>query len=340
MMEQAVPRPARREGDPHLADGPHLADWGPETGIAAGLRELVSLQAWAGGLKLPPAARVRSLQAGGWRSPFRGRGMEFAEVRAYAPGDDVRSIDWKVTARRGRTHTKLYHEERDRPILLFVDLRAAMRFGTRIAFKSVAAARAAALAGWAGLGQGDRIGGLVLADDGLHSLAPRRERRQLLHLLRAISGATRGEAGPVMAAPGGPGLLLALRRLRHMAQPGSLVLLFSDFHDLDGPARQELSRLGRQADGLAFLVHDALEAEPPPPGRYRVSDGGEGLALLHADDADWRRAWQAGFARRRAELAMACRGGGIAPCLLPAAADPVRVLADPLDRPLPAGGVQ
>ncbi|MEQ8346993.1 MAG: DUF58 domain-containing protein [Sneathiellaceae bacterium] len=311
MAMQSAARPA----------GPHLGWWGPETGFTVSLRELVALDGWTAGLRLPPVRRVRSQQAGGYRSPFRGRGMEFAEVRAYVPGDDVRSIDWKVTARRGRTHTKLFHEERDRPVLVFADLRPAMRFGSQLAFKSVAAARLAALAGWVALGQGDRIGGLVVDGSGHRELPPRRDRRQLLRLLHALAA---GTADPGKA---GEPLHRALRRLRRVARPGSLVLLLSDFHDLDAAARDELVRLGRHAEGIAFLVHDPLEAAAPRPGRYRVTDGQGGLAVLRADDARWRRGFEALFAERRQALADACRSGGLHLAELSTADDPVQVLA-------------
>ena len=312
--------------------GPHLAWWGAETGLAASLKELVALEGWTAGLSLPPVRRVLSRQAGAYRSPFRGRGMEFAEVRAYVPGDDVRSIDWKVTARRGRTHTKLFHEERDRPVLVFADLRPPMQFGSRLAFKSVAAARAASLAGWVALKQGDRIGGLVVAGGAHRELPPQRDRRQLMRLLHALSGATVAPAGPETDA--GEPLHRSLRRLRRVTRPGSLVLLFSDFHDLDAAAADELMRLGRHAEGLAFLVHDPLEATAPLPGRYRVTDGRPGgeMAVLRADDARWRRAYEDLFASRRQALAEACRKGGLAFRELSTVDDPVRALAG---RPYP-----
>ncbi|MFC3229921.1 DUF58 domain-containing protein [Marinibaculum pumilum] len=306
--------------------GPHLAWWGEDTGLAASLKELVALEGWTAGLTLPPVRQVLSRQAGAYRSPFRGRGMEFAEVRAYVPGDDVRSIDWKVTARRGRTHTKLFHEERDRPVLLFADLRPQMQFGSRLAFKSVVAARAAALAGWVALKQGDRIGGLVVAGGAHRELPPQRDRRQLMRLLHALSDAT----APAGAdSQDGEPLHRSLRRLRRVTRPGSLVLLFSDFHDLDAAAADELMRLGRHAEGMAFLVHDPLEAAAPRPGRYRVTEGGGGgaLAVLRADDARWRRAYEGLFAARRQALAEACRKGGLAFRELSTVDDPAQALA-------------
>ena len=116
--------------------------------------------------------------------------MEFAEVRAYQPGDDVRSIDWRVTARTGRPHSKLFEEERERPVWLLVDLGASMRFGTRGAFKSVAAARAAALLAWQAHAEGERVGGSVVAPGFRAELPPGRTRRQLLRLLDVLAAGT------------------------------------------------------------------------------------------------------------------------------------------------------
>lgn len=122
--------------------------------------------------------------------------MEFDEVRVYHPGDDVRTIDWRVTARTGRPHTKLFQEERERPVLVLVDVRAGMRFGTRDCFKSVLAAKAAAVLAWIGIGGGDRVGGLVLAPSGIIALRAERTRRRILAFVRSIADATAEQLGP------------------------------------------------------------------------------------------------------------------------------------------------
>ena len=123
--------------------------------------DLVGLRPRAAGLSLDASLSSRVGRSGIRVSRIRGRGMEYSESRIYLPGDDIRRIDWRVTARTGRPHTKLFHEERDRPVLFVVDLGAHMRFGTRGAFKSVVAAEAASLLAWAAAENGDRVGGLV-----------------------------------------------------------------------------------------------------------------------------------------------------------------------------------
>ncbi len=128
-------------------------------GIQLEVQELIRLRAAARGLELGARRRALSAQAGGYLSAYRGRGLEFDEVRAYQDSDDARSIDWRVTARRGTPHTKLFREERERPVLLLPDLHPGMYFGSRRQFKSVLAGRLAALLGWAAVRAGDRVGG-------------------------------------------------------------------------------------------------------------------------------------------------------------------------------------
>jgi len=287
-------------------------------GTVASVGELVGRRGTASAAHTAPRGRVRTLHAGAYASAFRGRGMEFDETRAYQAGDDVRAIDWRVTARTGRVHTKLFHEERERPVLLLVDQRPHMRFGTRDAFKSVVAARVAATLAWSARDGGDRVGGIILADGplerGLH--APQRSRARLLHFLSALSDATsRGRAG-TGSEPPPPSLADALALLARTSRPGTLLHLISDFADLDHPERaaatsRQLARLAARCEVACILVHDPLEATAPPPGSYRVSDGTR-VAELPADSRRWRARYAARFAARRVLLATKCRERGIA----------------------------
>ncbi len=156
-------------------------------GIVATLPELVRVRPQRGLTGFAPSGRVATHQWGANRSVYRGRGMEFAESRLYQPGDDVKSIDWRVTARTGQTHTKLFQEERERPIVILTDMRAMMQFGTRNRFKSNLAAEVAAMMAWTGHDGGDRVGGLVMTRDGLRDFPAARTRRSVLGLLEALS---------------------------------------------------------------------------------------------------------------------------------------------------------
>lgn len=239
-------------------------------------------------LPLQPA-RIRALQSGGYLSPFRGRGMEFDETRPYQPGDDVRHMDWKVTARTGKPHTKQFREERERPVLVWVDLRRPMFFATRGAFKSVVAARAAALLGWSTAAHRDRLGGLIFSETVHTEIKPGRGKPAVLHFIQALCRhpAWNGEAGDAAAGDGSLGE--AMVRLRNVAYPGSLIFLLSDFRGFDERAERHLGRIARHNDVVMIPVNDPLEHELPPPGRYRLTDGRRHAELDTRDPDAWTR---------------------------------------------------
>lgn len=296
-----------------------MAGPNPLLGVVASLDELVAARPHvAGGFSA--GSKVRAHQYGGHRSAYRGRGMEFDEVRAYHPGDDIRTIDWRVTARTGRTHTKLFQEERERPVLILVDARASMRFGTRGCFKSVLAARAAALLAWVGIGGGDRVGGLVLAPSGIASFRPERSRRRILGFVKRVAEATAEPAGGAE-----PSLAEALLRLRTLVRPGTLVFLLSDFADFDPQAVHEAERLARQGEVSNLFVFDRLEAAMPGAGNYPVTDGAA-LARLQVERPQARAAYAAAFAARRDRVESLARERGMAFLPLDTADDPKDIL--------------
>lgn len=273
--------------------------WGGEQppeddGVHLHLEHLVALRQQAIRFHLVPRRGAGSPLAGGYRALFRGRGMDFDELRGYQPGDDVRSIHWPVTARTGRTHTKLYREERERSIFLLIDLRRSMFFGTRKAFKSVAAARIAALLAWAAAEGGDRVGGLILNEAGCVLLRPLSGRRGVLRLLRALVERHEPMDRDAEAAAD---LATALQRLQSAMHPGAMLFLVSDFYELSAATEPHLARLARHNDVLGAFVYDPLEAEPPPAGRYPVTDG-ERTAEIDAGDAAYCADHRAQFRAR------------------------------------------
>ncbi len=242
-----------------------------DAGIVADTASLIGLGSRARRLVLDLHAGARSILAGAHLSRFRGRGMDFAESREYTPGDDVRHIDWRVTARTGKPHTKLYVEERERPVFLMLDLSPGMFFGTRGSFKSVTAARAAAYTAWSVVAGGDRVGGVVAAHGEIRDIRPAAGRRGVLRFLSVVASATE----PRESDNGFHGSLLnqALDHLGSVVHPGSLVILFSDFHHCGNDTRRSLTRLLKHNDLVACEVLDPLECEVPGPGSYLVSDG-------------------------------------------------------------------
>ena len=230
--------------------------------------------------------------------------MEYSESRIYLPGDDIRSIDWRVTARTGRPHTKLFHEERDRPVLFVVDLGNHMRFGTRRAFKSVVAAETASLLAWTAADNGDRVGGLVLAGGPVAESRIRGGPRGALGLFRALA-----EAGSGTEAPAGDGLGDGLARALRMARPGTLVIAVSDFSGLQDAAERHLAKMCEQSDLLCAWIHDRLEATPPPPARYPIGDGRR-TAILDTRSDEVVRAVMRRFEGIETRLTAACERSG------------------------------
>ena len=276
--------------------------------------------------------RVTSLQTGAYVSHFRGRGMEFDESRPYQPGDDPRSIDWRVTARSTTAYTKLFREERERPVLVVVDLRANMHFATQGCFKSVNASRAAALLSWAAHHRGDRLGGLIFGDTVHRELKPRLGRQAALRYLHELVNhpdwAHRERTSDENAEQP---LTQAMSALRRVARPGSLVVILSDFVGFGRPAQSYLSSVARHNEVLAVFLNDPLKRELPPPGRYRLVAQDEELAIdtvAKAARLDYRRAFEA----RRQALEAFCQRYGVHLLPLSTEDDPVAALQTALGK--------
>ena len=231
--------------------------------------------------------------------------MEYSESRIYLPGDDIRSIDWRVTARTGRVHTKLFHEERDRPVLFVVDLGDHMRFGTQRAFKVVVAAEAAALLAWAAAQNGDRVGGLAFAGGHAVESRTRSGRRGALALFRVLAGVERD----MRDSRTGDGIVDVLPRVHRMVRPGTLVIVISDFGGLRESARQHLIKLREHNDLVCVWVHDRLEAVPPPPARYPIGDGRR-TAILDTRSTEVVRSVSSRFRTIEANITQTCERAG------------------------------
>jgi uncharacterized protein (DUF58 family) len=240
--------------------------------IHATLPHLLALEGQARALSFLPRQPARSVLNGRHASRLRGRGLNFEELRGYLPGDDVRAIDWKVTARTGTPHIRVMTEERDRPALIVVDQRMSMFFGSRHAMKSVTAAEAAALAAFRILDQGDRVGGIVFGDTGIAEIRPQRSRAALRRFLTALADAN----GRLRAdAPAIDPLALSrvLRAVRRIAAKDHLIVVLSDFDGIDDAAETLVSGLARHNDLVLVAVTDPLAREVPEGLHLVVSDG-------------------------------------------------------------------
>jgi len=264
-------------------------------GIRVTLTELIDIRHRVREVPLFSTPHRRSPLVGLHHSKLRGRGIDFDQVRIYQPGDDVRSIDWRVTARTQEPHTKLFHEERERPIYLLIEQSPQLFFGSGLQFKSVLAAQAASLVGWAALVHNDRVGGLVFGHGEHHEIKPRRSKQSLLQLLDRLVRANRQLDGQQVMDPDAFGL--ALRRAREVLRPGSLAVIVCDERTLSDAGEQQLSLLGRHVDLLLVPVFDPLDRALPAAGLLRFAQYGAHLEL-DTRDADLRQSYrQLGEAR-------------------------------------------
>jgi uncharacterized protein (DUF58 family) len=238
---------------------------------------LVRLSRFAALLPLS-ADKILARQSGDYQSPFKGRGMEFDESRLYQAGDDIRNIDWRVTARTGKTHTKLFREERERQIFLWVDLRASMFFATRGKYKAVMASRMASLLAWSAIHHGDRVGGVIFSDDSHNELKPQRGKSGALRLINNLVKHPSWQNNDAVIQDKTAGMR-SLIRLRRLARPGSMIFMMSDFRNLDEKMESQLILLSRHTDVVMVLIYDQLEQSLPSAGLYRVSNGEEEIML-------------------------------------------------------------
>ncbi len=246
--------------------------------VAVSQNHLIGLRDTPSRIALKPRL-ARANMSGQYLSAFKGRGMEYDESRPYEPGDDIRNMDWRVTARTGKPHSKLYREERERPVLMWSDFRRSLAFGTRNCLKSVRAAEAAALLAWQAVAQGDRVGGLLFSDDRHLELRPGRGKHSALRLMKYLSEFSQQAWQHLQQAPADKGSNgdgeHALNRLAQVTRPGSLVYLISDFRELSASLESTLFRMARHSEVVLLQVEDPLEVELPPAGIYRVTDGRE-----------------------------------------------------------------
>lgn len=273
--------------------------------VHVALDELIALAALAHGASLARSRRSPALRSGNSSSRWRGRGVDFRESRIYQPGDEIRHMDWRVTARSGKPHTKLFEEEREQGLLLAMDLNPGMRFGTRVRFKSVQAARAAALLAWMASAAGDRVGALGFGGGIDAEIKPAGGRRGVLRVLRALRDWDAKADGATQEP-----LSSALARVRRLLRPGMRLVLLSDGLSMDEQSALRLPQLAARHEIHVVLLRDALELEAPPPGRYALHVG-DARRILDFSDRAVREAWALRFAAPRERLRAACAQLGV-----------------------------
>ncbi|MCW8856791.1 MAG: DUF58 domain-containing protein [Kangiella sp.] len=255
--------------------------------IELSLEQLIACQYWARDSIPLPNKKSKAHLVGGHLSPYKGRGMEFSEVRQYQPGDDIRTIDWKVTARTGEVHTKIFQEERERPVFLLVDLQDSMFFGSKKRFKSTLACLQAARVFWTAHNSGNRVGALLSTAEEHVELKPSNRRQNGLRLLQHMLELHNQRLQSIYQQEkpftiNSNALSDALSRLRHLVKGGSLIYIFSDFTNLSESCKQDLINLAQHNDIHTVMITDPLEQTIPVAGEFIVSDGDNTIALNSA----------------------------------------------------------
>ncbi len=249
--------------------------------IQVSVSELIALNRSVALLRKRPR-RPKATLSGDYTSAIRGRGMEFDESRLYQPGDDIRNMDWRVTARTGKPHTKLFREERERPVFVWVDYRDPMFFATKGVFKSVFAAKTAALIAWDATQQGDRIGGLIFSEQEHHELKPESGKKGVLRLInRLVKDPAWNQNAKTKILENDQGqtsIRKAMMRLNRLVRPGSLVYMLSDFRELEN-LHSEISKLAKHCEIILLPIHDPIEEHLPANGTFRLSHNDQELII-------------------------------------------------------------
>lgn len=292
---------------PHRTDGDGCSQ--------VSLAELIALRERIARVRVAPLLS-RAARSGQQSSRLYGRGMDYAESRVYQAGDDVRRLDWRLTARSGKLHTKLFQEDREGCLLILLDTHASMRFGTRVRFKSVQAARSAAVAAWYAVRAGERVGVMAFGH-AEQLLRPQAGSRGALAVCGALAAwdaqTTSGKVEPLSDA---------LTRASRVLHGASRVLLISDGFSCDTPARQRLLDLTRHAGVSVLVVADALELSLAPPGRYPLEHAGERSEVLLQSERQ-RSEFQSALGAGPARLGELAKSLGLRCNSIDTAADPL-----------------
>lgn len=235
------------------------------------LSDLIKLQYQARGFSFLPSQPVKSLLTGRHSSKLRGRGLNFEELRHYRPGDDIRSMDWKVTNRTRKPHVRVFTEERERNVILLIDQRVGMFFGSENKMKSVAAAEAAALVAWRVFAEGDRVGAVIINDESTMTIHPERSRRNVIKILSRLAEANQNLRVGRTSHP--EKLLDALSTVAKILSHDALLISIGDGAGWTQKATERVRKISQHNDVIAIKVFDPAEEKLPDIDHLVVSDG-------------------------------------------------------------------
>ena len=266
-----------------------------QKGTMIDINELISLQYYSKNIKFFSHQRVKNSNVGQHSSHIRGKGMDFDEVRVYQPGDDIRLIHWPLTAKLQKPYTKIYKEERERSIYFIVDQSISMRFGTRVCFKNVLAAKLMAILGWSALNEHDQVGGIVFNEFSSTFLRPERNRKTLLKMFKYTTLNSQNPTSNVYD------INKALKQILGRINSGSIIILLSDFMSFNSHTKSYLSQLRKSNDIINFFIFDPLESELPESGIYNFVYKKQVISI-NANDQKHKEIYKKHFQKRRSEI--------------------------------------
>jgi len=243
------------------------------------LQDLIRLQYQATGFSFLPRQPVHSLLSGRHRSRLRGRGLDFEELRQYRPGDDIRTMDWKATKRCGEPYVRVFTEERERPVLLLVDQRISMFFGSQLNMKSVTAAETAALAAWRVVDTGDKVGAIVFNDQEIREIKPRRSKKTVMQILQRIVEQNNALSVDSGVESNNEILDKVLEKAVLRAGHDYLVCVISDFSGISAKSLHHVKQLARHNDVMLLPIYDPLAKKLPTNRSLIISDGSKQILL-------------------------------------------------------------
>lgn len=265
-----------------------------QTGLIATFKQLVAMRKYVPYLQGKKLTNS-SVQTGNIKSSFKGRGMEFEEVRAYNYGDDIRDIDWRVTARKNQPYTKLYATEKDREVFVWIDMSKIMRFGTRKELKSVTAAKTAALLGWFTLENKDRFGLALFDGNKTHIFDSKRSYDNLLAVFKKIENISEQTLHDENDTKLPEKSLQTLQKKLHHR---SILFLIGTFNDMSESLKRNISNLAHYNEMYLINIYDMLEEKSPPTGVY-MTEYDQEKQLLISNGNDFAKLYAAYFSQKR-----------------------------------------
>ena len=293
---------------------------------------LLKIRQRAKGFSYLPKKALANLLSGRKRASIRGRGLDFEELRNYRPGDDVRSIDWKVSNRSGRPHVRVYSEEKDRPVVALIDQRQSMFFGSIDKMKSVVGCELAALMGWRTLAVGDRFGAVLFNDQRCEEFRPSRSERSIMALLSRLVSMNRQLGAAPITSPSTGQLLAALKQAGRLLHRDGLLIVVSDLADWDDAALAVVRSLSQKNDVLVLHLFDPLEQQPVTAQTLVFSDGVDQLQV-DGSRRELSERYQREYRERFESIAADLQGLGIPLLPISAAEDCVEQLRQFSGRP-------